>query len=444
MRYSIYPISEKDIQSLPGKNITYTVTLNAAFADLDEDTAAQLILKGFVVKTVTHGSIRTQQIIQPEPVSPSATVYTASDLILLVNGDKIRSMTSPPALGENLTVAMLDTGIRKTHKDVAKVILEKDFTNSGTTNDQFNHGTGVASLISYVVPKVGIINLKIMDANGSGSEESVAMAIDYILQMKLRGDPNTPVAVNISAGTPDSGDRNDIIRVACRQLLAQGIYVGAAAGNSGPASSTIYSPACEQYVACIGSIRESDFLVSDFSSRGPTLEGLTKPDLVWFGENIEMASNISDSAVVVKSGTSFSAPFLVGLLVLTSENILRHASYPAGVPKGLDPSITELVSPQQLLDYWAPRVTVKAKQSFTSTKDNIVGLGIPFGDLVAQGISMVATGMGSISGIINGMMTMMMVTMMMKTMLPKTISTKTISTKTTSRTVKIRTAVKVR
>ena len=62
---------------------------------------------------------------------------------------------------------------------------------------------------------------------------------------------------------------------------------------------TINCPACEQYVMAVGSahyLPESNtFVVSDFSSRGPTQEGLVKPDVVLFGEDIVVASSQSDT-----------------------------------------------------------------------------------------------------------------------------------------------------
>ena len=412
-RYSIYPVDYKTAQMLPGNNIVHTTALKIAFADLDEDQVAKLRMAGFSVKSVNKDSFKTQQIITPEPQTPGKAIYTAADLLNLVGAEDLRNITAPPAYGENMTIAMLDTGIRKTHENITHIVMEQDFTGIGNCNDQFNHGTGVASIIKIVAPECNILNFRILDSVGSGSEEAVVLALETILAMKAAKHEYTPTVVNISAGAPDDNDPNDIIRVACRAVIAQGIYIGAACGNGGPSANTIYKPACEQYVAAVGSIQEDDFLPSGFSSRGPTLAGLVKPDTVWFGENIQMASNSSDTATTVKSGTSFSTPFLTSIMLLTAENIIRKVSYPGGVPKGLDPNITELVTPQQLLDYWLPRVTVKASEDYVSGKDNQVGWGLPFGELISKQASS-SMGLLNMSSMIGPLMAMVMMVPMMK------------------------------
>jgi len=95
----------------------------------------------------------------------------------------------------------------------------------------------------------------------------------------------------------------------------------AAAGNFGPKMTTITLPACEPEVIAVGAVETAgDLVVWDKSSRGPTVQGETKPDFVMWGTNIEMASHQADDEYLTKSGTSFSAPMLSGLTGLLWES----------------------------------------------------------------------------------------------------------------------------
>lgn len=68
--------------------------------------------------------------------------------------------------------------------------------------------------------------------------------------------------------------------------------VAAAAGNSGPAAGTINTPGINPHIITVGAVDDrgtvdtKDDGIASFSSRGPTIDGLNKPDLVAPGINI--------------------------------------------------------------------------------------------------------------------------------------------------------------
>ncbi len=85
--------------------------------------------------------------------------------------------------------------------------------------------------------------------------------------------------------------------------------------------TTVMLPACDPEVIAVGAVETAgDLVVWEKSSRGPTVQGETKPDFVLWGTNLEMASNEADDEYITKSGTSFAAPMLAGLTGLLWES----------------------------------------------------------------------------------------------------------------------------
>jgi len=70
--------------------------------------------------------------------------------------------------------------------------------------------------------------------------------------------------------------------LACNNAVDAGIVVCVSAGNTGPATNTIGSPAAAAKPITVGAMSdcgESGFFLAPFSSRGPTLDNRVKPDI---------------------------------------------------------------------------------------------------------------------------------------------------------------------
>ncbi len=110
-----------------------------------------------------------------------------------------------------------------------------------------------------------------------------------------------------------------------------------AAGNSGPFTGTIDSPASAKNCVAVGSVVSGSIgsdAVSDFSSRGPAADGRVKPDIMAPGESIVSASGTissSDRNCGFKwlSGTSMATPTAAGGAVLL-RNYFTEGFYPRG------------------------------------------------------------------------------------------------------------------
>jgi subtilisin family serine protease len=104
-----------------------------------------------------------------------------------------------------------------------------------------------------------------------------------------------------------------------------------AAGNSGPGARTIATPGVSTQVITVGASDDRD-QVADFSSRGPTVDGFEKPDIVAPGVKIiaGRAKNTALGPIIQEyyieiSGTSMATPFAAGtgLLILKAHPNLK-------------------------------------------------------------------------------------------------------------------------
>ncbi|MFC1908925.1 S8 family serine peptidase, partial [Chloroflexota bacterium] len=164
-------------------NITRSKLLSGVFCDLDEAQAKKLSgVSGLKVKPLKE--YKTDQVMAETP-----PVETVSDVFYL-----LRSYFSPPLTGTGLTVAVLDSGLGKTHRSLLnKVIYEANFTDSPTAGDVFGHGTQVAFVVaggmhgigekSGVSPGASIMNIKVISDEGVGSDESIILGIDRVCDL---------------------------------------------------------------------------------------------------------------------------------------------------------------------------------------------------------------------------------------------------------------------
>ena len=387
MRYAIFAKGvkpdqlESEIKKAGGSDIVRTKLLGHFFCELDKANVEALSkVPGVLVKPIKE--YKTHQVMTAAP-----PVETISDVFYLV-----RSYFTPPLTGTGLTVAVLDSGIRKSHQSLKdKIIYEANFTGSPTADDVFGHGTQVAFVIAGgmhgqgekagVSPGARLLNVKVIDDSGLGSDESVVQGIDRVCELAERArtgglyptDELYPNVINISFGGEDDGDPDNPVRVACRQASQEyGLDVVAAAGNFGPKMTTITIPACEPEVIAVGAIQTlGELAIWEQSSRGPTKQGETKPDFVMWGTDIEMASEKADDRYVTKSGTSFAAPMLSGLTGLLWESGRR--AYGESWP-------FRWVQARQVAPYFCTK-----PQDAAVNKDNTYGFGLPaMGSMVGQ------------------------------------------------------------
>lgn len=222
--------------------------------------------------------------------------------------------------GTGVGVAVIDSGVYQ-HDDLqtadmsgSRIVYSQSFVpNDPSVNDAYGHGTHVAGIIAgdghdsatgYVeqyigiAPNANIINLRVLDANGSGSDSQVIAAINTAIQLKSQYNIRV---INLSLGRPVFESYTlDPLCQAAEAAWKAGIVVVTAAGNMGRDNSfgengyaTIEAPGNDPNVITVGATNglgtwtRTDDIVASYSSKGPTLlDHVVKPDLVAPGNKI--------------------------------------------------------------------------------------------------------------------------------------------------------------
>jgi serine protease AprX len=265
--------------------------------------------------------------------------------------------------GAGVTVALMDTGIGA-HPDLpsGKVVARIDLANDGAPGlDPAGHGTHLAGIIAAngatfrgVAPDARLVDIRVLDASGEGSLHDVVAGFEWLLDHRVALGIRV---LNLSFGTTQTSSYHaDLLAALAESAWFSGITVVAAAGNDGDDAGTISTPGADPFVITAGSFddqgtpSEQDDRLSAFSSRGPTLDGFTKPDVLAPGRRVvSLRSTQSPMTAVTPhpvggpnkptnnnlytrmSGTSVSSAMVSGVAALV---LSFHTSYTPTKTKG--------------------------------------------------------------------------------------------------------------
>jgi subtilisin family serine protease len=212
---------------------------------------------------------------------------------------------SPASAGAGVTVYVLDTGVRTTHRDFGgRAGHGWDFVGGdGIASDANGHGTHVAGTVAGaahgVAKKARIVSVRVLDAAGAGTTARVIAGIEWVTRHARK-----PAVANLSLGGP----RNDRLDAALRASIASGVTYTVAAGNDGRPAG-LYSPGNVRQAITVGATDRKDAKPA-FSNHGPAL------DLFAPGVGITSVTAASDTARAVYSGTSMASPHAAGAAAL--------------------------------------------------------------------------------------------------------------------------------
>lgn len=237
----------------------------------------------------------------------------------LLNKYHIDQIHAAGFLGQNITVAILDTGIYP-HQDLIPVYYFKDFIHQNPVcYDDSGHGTHVAGIIASsklgIAPKCNLIVLKVLNHKGEGKTSQVLNSFQWLLNNQKKYNIRI---INISIGsTPNQKQANHRLIQGVTKLWNSGMIVVSAAGNQGPKHQSITSPGISPHTITVGAC--DDYLSSPnrlfYSGVGPTSSCICKPDVIAPGSNI-ISCSPTPSGYIAKSGTSMATPFVSGVLAL--------------------------------------------------------------------------------------------------------------------------------
>ena len=287
--------------------------------------------------------------------------------IVKVNADQVWALGYT---GENVLVALIDTGARLDHADLQGRLWDggAEYPNHGydfyqhdnDPSDTHGHGTHVAGTIvgtgvsgtqTGVAPGAQIMVLKVFHG-----EDNLTEVTMWVEAMQFAVEHGADV-MNMSLGQPlpDSSVKQ-MLRQACDNTLAAGVVAAVCAGNSrqiqmlAPVPYNIWSPGdCPpphlhedqmvnaggtSCVICVGAVNNNDVL-GDFSSEGPaawsgvapyndypyssgssTNIGLIRPDVCAPGVNVKSLDFNTTNGYCLKSGTSMATPCVAGTIAL--------------------------------------------------------------------------------------------------------------------------------
>jgi pimeloyl-ACP methyl ester carboxylesterase len=265
------------------------------------------------------------------------------------------ALESYRASGTRVRWAVLDTGVRSDHPHFSdRIVSIWDCTKRGAPqrldrdDDRDGHGSHVAGIIagksdsdgtlySGVAPEAELVIYKVLDDQGDGEDAWIIKALDHITEQNENNAHLAVHGLNLSLGGPyDSTVYGCGFTPICqelRRLWRLGVVVVVACGNEGQLEvqtrdgdieintpMSIGDPANLEDCIAVGSVnadRPHLYGISAFSSRGPTSDGRSKPDVVAPGERI-MSVNArfrgKQRLYRAESGTSMAAPHVSGLL----------------------------------------------------------------------------------------------------------------------------------
>lgn len=256
---------------------------------------------------------QNQDVEYAEPDYTAEAVGTANDPYYTQGSEWHLAKIEAPAAWDTTTgstsisVAVVDTGVRATHPDLAgKVLAGYDFVaNDNDPTDENGHGTAVAGTIAPASNNLlgvagvawanPILPVRVLDAAGSGSYSAISNGITYAADHGAK-------IINLSLGGTSS---STTLQNAVNYAWNKKCVIIAAAGNNGN-NVSFYPAACNNVVAVSA---------TDTSDVRPTWSNYgTYVDVCAPG--VDILTLYGADQYAAWSGTSFSSPVTAGVVAL--------------------------------------------------------------------------------------------------------------------------------
>ena len=311
LRQSSSPCAEMRIQAFsvrPGTELTAIEMLKAdpavEFAEPDYFVFAAPIDVALRQTRANTKTVLTTTI----PMPPNDRFYDRQWALPKINTLAAWAISS----GNNVTIAVLDSGVDVEHPDLAaRIVRGYDFVNNDdNADDDAGHGTHVAGIaaaisnngigIAGLAWNANIMPLKILNQSGVGTSSDLVRAICWAVTEKAD-------IINMSLGGPFA---SHTVHTAVDYAASQGIVLFAAVGNHYQRGNPIVYPAAYKSVIAVAATDRHD-LKAGFSNTG------TYVDIAAPGVDIISTYTRADQSIWASaSGTSMSSAFAAGLAAL--------------------------------------------------------------------------------------------------------------------------------
>ncbi|GAB4308223.1 MAG: hypothetical protein Kow0069_06300 [Promethearchaeota archaeon] len=247
------------------------------------------------------------------------------------------------ALGTNVTIAVVDTGINVNHLAFGgsggnyghldfsrKVVGWHDvYGNLSEPADVAAHGSHVASIAAGnyttpdgspaywgAAPSAHLVVVRAFVSVGfklTASGERVVSGLDWLASHASEYRLRVASLSFVNKVGPTNG--TDSLSLAVERLVEAGVLVVAAAGNEGPAPGSVKVPAASKSALAVGFVDAEGTLHPD-SSRGPTDDGRQKPEVLAPGVEVTGARAFNNETFYNLTGSSMAAPIVAGVAAL--------------------------------------------------------------------------------------------------------------------------------
>jgi serine protease AprX len=318
----------------------------------------------------TYDFLRIKNLLDPDPAANPTVTGTPISGIAARDLKKLREELRGSLLrGRSIDWDLLEPLLRVPH-------TRKHYQPPRVDS----HGTHVAGILAAnwqeapdetplteplvgVCPELELYDLRVLpdDPKDTADEFTIIAALQFIRHMNAHKDLMVVHGVNLSLSVP-----HDVANYACgrtpvceecERVAASGMIVVTAAGNRGFNKLenaeggaigdyryiSITDPGNADGVITVGSTHRTmphNYGVSYFSSRGPTGDGRTKPDLIAPGERIDSCS--LNGYYETMDGTSMAAPHVSGAAALLIGRHRELIGQPARVKQILCNTATDL------------------------------------------------------------------------------------------------------
>jgi subtilisin family serine protease len=211
------------------------------------------------------------------------------------------------ASGANVTVAVIDSLIDRTHPDLAGSVVDQ-YNAVAATDKPDEHGTGMTGAIAAhrrllgVAPQARILAIHAFSPDAKHPQQattaSIVAGINWAIERNAK-------VINMSF----AGPYDPLLQVALKKAHDKGVMLIAAAGNMGPQSPPLY-PAADENVIAVTAVDDKDKVLAQ-ANQGPHV-ALAAP-----GVNVlEAAPRASYNFT---TGTSVAAAHVSGVVALIME-----------------------------------------------------------------------------------------------------------------------------